>query len=120
MVSSSAVRARTTAERAAREGGWTCEIQLTDRLYLPSAAAVLQEVQAQPESVARLMLVGHEPTWSEVVGRFMGKARVRMVTAAVARLDFAVGDWADVEFGAGSLAWLATPKLLAAARQAAN
>ena len=121
IVSSTALRARSTAERAAKAGGWGCSIEVTERLYLPSAAAVLEEVRAQPASATRVMLVGHEPTWSEAVGLFAGLSGdggVRMVTAAVARLDFAETEWDRVELGAATLAWLLTPKLLAAARDA--
>ena len=116
VITSTAVRARTTAERAATAGDWSCPIEATERLYLPSVGAVLEEVRAQPASASRLMLVGHEPTWSELVGLFSGAGRVRMVTAALARLDFSSPGWDQVAFGGGTLAWLATPKLLAAAR----
>jgi hypothetical protein len=35
-----------------------------------------------------------------------------MVTATLARIDFGVDRWAEVDFGRGLLCWLVTPKLL--------
>lgn len=118
MVSSSAVRALTTARLATEAGSWQCPIRATDTLYLPTVEAVLAEARAELPEVERLMLVGHEPTWSSAVGKFSGQARVKMVTAALARLDFSGDDWSKIELGAATLAWLATPKLLEAAAAA--
>lgn len=112
VVTSTAVRAHTTAELAAEAGSWNCSIRPTENLYLPSPASVLDEARAEINNVERLMLVGHEPTWSEAVGLFIGGGRVKMVTAALARLDFSGNDWSRIEFGGASLAWIVTPKLL--------
>jgi hypothetical protein len=43
-----------------------------------------------------------------------------MVTAALARVDLSVEYWQDADFGSGVLAWLVTPKLLAAAETASQ
>ncbi len=115
VLTSTAERARRTAERAAEAGGWACPIERVDRLYLPSRRVLLEEIQRQEPSVARLLVVGHEPTWSAAAGAFAGEARIKMVTAALARLDFAVVNWSEVNFGAGVLAWMMTPKMVAAA-----
>jgi len=118
VVTSTAVRAHETARLAAAAGSWTCSIRATERLYLPSVAAVLAEARAEPAEIVRLLMVGHEPTWSESVGSFIGDrkgagpVRVKMVTAALARLDFSGDDWSRIDFGQATLAWLATPKLL--------
>ena len=48
----------------------------------------------------------------QAVGLFSGGGRVRMVTAALARLDFPGNDWSRIDFGLATLAWLITPKLL--------
>ena len=112
VVTSTAVRARTTAELAAAAGSWNCSIRSTGDLYLAAPGALLAEARAEVGGTQRLMLVGHEPSWSESVGMFIGGGRVRMVTAALARLDFAGKDWSQIDFGLASLAWLITPKLL--------
>lgn len=112
VLTSTAVRALTTAELAADAGNWSAEVEPVERLYLPTTMVVLSAVREQDGAVERLLVVGHEPTWSNAVGAFCGSARVRMVTAALARLDFSVASWRDVDFGGGELAWLVTPKTL--------
>ena len=113
LLSSTAVRARTTLERAREAGAWPARPhQLTRDLYGASPAAVLALIHAQPETAASLLLVGHEPTWSETVGRLVGDADVRMPTAALARVDCYVDRWQDVRMGAGQLIFLLPPKLL--------
>jgi phosphohistidine phosphatase len=114
VVSSSAVRAATTAQLACEAGGWDLEVEIRTELYDASPAVLLALIQDQSEEVESLMLVGHEPVWSETAGVLLGGARVKMVTAALARIDFAASRWRDVEAGIGLLAWLVTPKLLAA------
>jgi len=113
-VTSSAVRARTTVELMAEAGGWTCPVRVTRSFYEGGPEAVLAEVRSVPDDVGGLLVAGHEPTWSALV-RVLGGGRVKMVTGAVARLDFAVERWADVAAGAGLLVWMVAPKLLDAA-----
>lgn len=113
VLTSSAVRARETVERAAEAGGWSCPVEVSRDLYLSSTEDVLAAVRWQDDAVERLLVAGHEPVWSALVGELVGGARVKFPTAALARLDLGVGRWADVRPGAGTLAWLLTPKVLA-------
>jgi phosphohistidine phosphatase len=64
-------------------------------------------------SIDRVLLAGHEPNWSLLLGGLVGGATVKFPTAAMARVDMDVTSWSKVEFGGGSLIWLVTPKLLA-------
>ncbi len=112
IVTSSAVRARTTAELAMKAGKWECKKRVTDRLYNCSAADVLKEIKAEPDASQILLIVGHEPTCSETIGRFVGQARVNFSTGAMARLDFPIDHWRDADFGSAALIWLITPKIV--------
>ena len=111
-VSSPAVRARTTLELAMKAGGWMCPVQVSEALYREGPYAVLEQVGLQPGDVNRVLLVGHEPTWSELVGVLVGGGRHRMPTGALAAIDFEVDDWPDVAAGKGHLAFLLPPRLL--------
>jgi len=113
VVTSSAVRARDTAELAMSAGSWSCPVEVTRDLYAASPSAVMQLVHIHTGSHDRLLLVGHQPTWSELVSALIGGGVVRMPTAAIARVDLDIDGWAEVEFGAGTLSWVVTPKLLA-------
>ncbi len=112
VVTSTALRAHTTAVLAAEAGGWSCAIRATESLYLPTVEALVEEARREPAAVERLLLVGHEPTWSQAVSALAGGGRCRMVTASLARLDFPVTDWTEIDVGRAMLVWLATPKLL--------
>lgn len=112
VVTSSALRARTTLELAMEEGGWAdVPVDVADDLYEASVQDVLRVVQNQSDAYDRLLLVGHEPTWSSMIGRLVGQANVKMSTASIARVDFEVPSWKAVSFGSGRLRWLVPPKL---------
>jgi phosphohistidine phosphatase len=113
VICSTAVRARTTVELAAEAGDWHCPVEHTRAFYGADPAAVLAEIASRP-APPRLMVVGHEPTWSELVSLLVGGGAVRIATAAVACLELPADDWSAIEPGAGRLVWLVTPKLLQA------
>ncbi len=112
VVSSPAVRALSTVEIAAEVGKWDCPIEVAECLYGGSPDHLLAVVRETENAVQRLLLAGHEPIWSESVGRLIGNGRVRMVTAAVARIDLPIEQWSEARFDVGTLAWLCPPKPL--------
>ncbi len=112
-ISSTAVRARDTLDRAVRAGDWSCRVEQLDDLYLPSPFGLLEVLRHQSDEAASVMLVGHEPAWSETLSLLVGGGRFRFPTAAMARVDVDSERWADVDFGMGSLRWMVTPKELA-------
>ena len=112
ILSSSAIRALTTAELAAEAGGWDCEIVTNRDLYASDPERVLEMVREINNGVERLLIAGHEPTWSTLVTWLTGGDRVRMPTAAVACLDLPHGGWIDLAPATCELRWLMTPKML--------
>lgn len=110
IVTSSAVRARTTVELAHTAGCWTCPIETSDALYDTDAASLLEVIRGLPDSTDRVLLAGHEPTWSELASRLIGGGDLRFPTAALARLDLDVARWRDTALGCGALVWLLQPK----------
>ena len=123
VLSSTAVRARTTAELAmealAKElDGWSAPTRHEDDLYGGGLSAVLGHVRRVPDeadgrSVETLLITGHEPTWSSVVSQLIGGGDVRMVTAAVACVQCHVRRWNDVRAGGCELVFFLPPKVLA-------
>ena len=94
IISSTAVRARTTAELATDAGGWGCELVLDSKLYGGGADTVVSVATSSGEG-QRLMLVGHQPTWSILVSVLTGE-RVEVRTATVALIDFPIDDWSQI------------------------
>ena len=109
-ITSPAVRAATTLELAMEGGGWRCPVLVREELYEGGVDGVLATVHAQPDSASVILLVGHEPTWSRLVGLLVGGGRHRMATGALAAITFDV-PWRQVEPGMGQLAFLLPPRL---------
>lgn len=105
ILSSPAVRARETARIARSEGGWDATVELVDDLYDGGVADLLDALAA---GAGRVLVVGHEPTWSMAVSSLIGGGAIRMATAAVACLE---GPTPPVPASA-SLRWMIHPRLL--------
>ena len=112
VLSSTARRARHTAETAIEAGEWSCGRDLIDSLYGSSVRSALDLIRSQENECSSVLLVGHQPTLSELIAELTGGAAVRLPTAALARIDFATPAWPDIQPGQGELVWLVTPKLL--------
>jgi phosphohistidine phosphatase len=113
ILSSPAVRARTTAELAAAGGGWDSSIEIRDELYGASPAEVVETIQAAGGKAERLLVIGHEPTTSQTISVLCG-GRVRVSTATAVGLDLGTDDWKRLEPGVATLAYLLPPRLFAA------
>ena len=112
IITSTAVRAKTTVKLAAEAGGWKALIRETQSLYGAGPQEVLSVVHEASDTSFRLLLAGHEPTWSHTVSLLTGGSSIRFPTAAIARVDFDVASWREVGFGRGELVWFVPPKLL--------
>lgn len=108
VLTSSALRARTTAQLAAEAGEWACDVVTDSRLYGSSAEDVIQVV-AGVRDPGRLLLVGHQPTWSILVSRLTGE-NVDMKTATVAVLGFDLAAWSDLPGATGEIERVYQPR----------
>ena len=88
IVSSTAVRARMTAELVADAVGYGGAVEQADALYLADAQAVVGVLRAVGGAASRLLVVGHNPGLEELVAGLTARA-VTLPTAALAhiRLD---------------------------------
>ena len=112
VITSSALRAKTTVEIAAEAGSWDCGIRVTDSFYDATPGQILEEVRAETASTKTLLIAGHEPTWSTLVRLLIGGGALRFPSAALACVEFPIENWRQVEPSRGQLAWLVTPKQL--------
>ncbi|REJ87389.1 MAG: histidine phosphatase family protein [Planctomycetota bacterium] len=92
IVSSPAVRARTTAELVAEACHCDEAIRIVDDLYPGSPRDWIAAAAAIREGVNRLLMVGHNPGIEDFLETLTGEF-VRMPTAAIARLDVTIDDW---------------------------
>lgn len=110
--SSTARRAQETAERALRAGGWDCPMTATEAFYAAEPEDVIAVIRQMPESSGRCLLIGHEPTWSELVQWAIGSSQIHFVTGSMACLEFNTNTWQAIRAGQGQLLWFLPPRLL--------
>jgi phosphohistidine phosphatase len=110
-MASPAVRAERTLALAMRAGGWDCPVRVKSELY-EDASAFLRVVRIEPISTRTLLMVGHEPTLSEVTRLLTGGVEVQIPTAAMVRLDLEIEHWCDLSGVKARISWLVTPRLL--------
>ena len=88
ILSSTALRARTTAAYFAATLG--LEVQLQERLYGAPASQLLRA--AAESGASSVMVVAHDPGMSVLAGQLSGEI-AHMPTCAVATFTWAVDDW---------------------------
>lgn len=115
VLSSTALRARETAESAREAGGWSAPIELCQAIYAATPEALRREIGACEDGTRRLLLVGHEPGLSLLIAELTG-SEPDFPTAALARIDFELERWSELRPRGGRLAWLVTPETIAAFR----
>jgi phosphohistidine phosphatase len=96
LVSSPALRALTTAQLIAEEVGYKRkDIVVDDRLYASSPDDLLAVIHALDKNLDRVMLVGHNPEFSDLAHRLSSEI-IDMPTSAVAEFHFDTKAWSDV------------------------
>ena len=99
IVSSSAKRARKTAEAIVKTSGFRGELRIKNELYLATAGELLRQAQAEPDkSHRRVMLVAHNPGMEDLV-RVLSGRREPFPTAALAVFELSISRWKDLELG---------------------
>jgi phosphohistidine phosphatase len=108
VLTSPLLRARETAEIVASRLGLADRVREEPRLGLdfdlPALAAILAGLK---DDHRRILLVGHEPGFSTVIGELTGGCRVVMKKGALARVDLTPGAATR-----GNLVWLLQPRVL--------
>lgn len=107
VVSSSAVRARSTASEYAAVFGLSEIVE--PLLYAASARSILAVAAALPDDIGVAMLVGHNPGMTHAVTELTG-AYIEMPTCAVAECAVDIGSWAELIEGSGRLLRVRSPR----------
>jgi phosphohistidine phosphatase len=104
VISSSAVRALSTAELVTREMGlpWD-EIQIEDALYHATEEDMIDLIQEQDDYIDGVMLFGHNPGMTYLVNDFSDLDLDNLPTCGVVVLQFEIENWNEIgEVGAVS------------------
>lgn len=113
VLTSPLVRARQTAEVLTLVLGLQDRLREEPLLAPGFGAGELARLVTTHSTTQDLVLVGHEPDFSQTVGLLLGRARVKLRKGGVACVELD-----PVEPARGVLLWLATPELLRVAATA--
>jgi phosphohistidine phosphatase len=97
ILSSTAVRARTTAELVAQNCTFDGEISLDRNLYHAGPDEFIDALKGLPADLDRVLLVGHNPGIAELVD-FLADTPEMMTTANIAVLQLPVDRWSELDF----------------------
>lgn len=106
VVSSPYARSAMSAEILVDALDGAAPLVLDDRLEPGFGIRDLKQVLLEHHTSQEMVLVGHEPDFSAIIGELTG-ARVRLRKAGVARIDLP-----ELSHHAGKLVWLAPPRLM--------
>ena len=109
VISSSAERAKTTAELAIKAGNWNSSFYINERIYGRSSDFLLQLAKLIDDKHKNICFVGHEPTCSSFISLSTFHS-ARFKTASMAKINFSSNSWSEITFGKGKLEWFISPK----------
>ena len=112
ILTSSAKRARKTANKVAKTCGYTGKVKKLDAFYDTVPGVYFETLQALPNKYQRVMVVGHNPTMEQLVSHLTSQIE-RMPTAALAHIELPIERWEALNlYTKGILVSLWTPKTL--------
>jgi len=108
---SSAIRAKQTAEIAHSKGNWKSVFFLEPNIYGGDPYFLINLMKEQDKRYNSICLVGHEPNFSAFISKAINTTSyIEFTTAAMAKIDFNIKEWSEIDFGIGKLNWLTSPK----------
>lgn len=113
---SPARRTRETLERIEGAFGGPVEVSFEEALYGAGEAELLARLEALPQEVGSVMLIGHNPAIEELAlalaskGAGLARLREKYPTAALATIDLPADRWSAIERGSGELIGYARPR----------
>jgi phosphohistidine phosphatase len=112
IVSSTAKRARKTAEEIANRCGIAERLELNRELYFGDPESWVELLRDTGTEAACVMLVGHNPGVEDFLEQLTGQYE-RLPTAAIAHVELPVESWRDICIeGGGRLVMVQRPKEL--------
>jgi phosphohistidine phosphatase len=95
IVSSTALRARKTASKVAKQVNYARAIELNPRLYLSSPNDHLEVVRSLPDAEDRVMIVGHNPGLSQFLSK-LADTEADLATCDLAQIELPLNHWAEL------------------------
>ena len=112
ILASTAVRVRETVEGLVQGSDYTGEIEFSDALYLAEADVYRTAIQALPDTLERVMVIGHNPGMESLLQLLCGRIE-SLPTSSVAYISLPVQSWSEMADGVdGDLIEMLLPREL--------
>lgn len=95
ILSSSALRARQTAEVVAETAEFQGDVTYLDNLYMAEVEVYIAELRELPDDVDLAMVIGHNPSLEVLLQILSGKIE-SLPTAVIAHLELPIESWAEL------------------------
>jgi len=106
-----AKRAIKTARAYAKKLNYSKENIITDEnIYEASLSDLLDIITQQDDTIASMMIVGHNPTFTQLANYLTDKAFDNVPTSGVVAVGFPFNSWKQVNEGAGKVLFFEYPK----------
>ncbi len=113
IISSPAVRTRETAALLAKGLEYPVEsISIEPSLYAAYEERILEVIFAVDDDIRTLMLVGHNPEFTDLANLFLDQPLEILPTTGVVALEFKTDHWNEISIAKRSTLFVVLPKLL--------
>ena len=106
VISSPALRTKTTAEIAITNGKWNCPMHIEAGIYGGAPYFILNLAKNQNDDLSSICLIGHEPNFSSFIALTTNDKYQKFPTASMAKVAFDLEKWSHLTFGSGKLDWI--------------
>jgi len=96
IISSTAMRARVTAEAVAKASGYKGDITFNGSLYAAGPQAYIDVLHDLSDDYVRVLIIGHNPGLEELVEMLTGEIHL-MPTCSLAHVKLRVGKWSEID-----------------------
>jgi len=97
IITSHANRAMHTSTIFADVIGYPFEkIKITSKIYEVSEAQLVSLIKNFPDEIVRVLIVGHNPTFTYYVNRYLPKSIDNIPTAGIVGMSFSTASWKDI------------------------
>lgn len=97
IITSHANRATHTSAIFAGVIGYPFEkIRITSKIYEVSETQLVSLIKGLPDEIARVLIVGHNPTFTYYVNRYLPKLIDNIPTAGIVGMSFNTASWKDI------------------------
>jgi phosphohistidine phosphatase len=99
IVSSTALRAKTTADLVAKGCSFVGEVVFDQLLYHAKPIDYIKVLERLSDRYERVLLVGHNPTVEDAIEMLIGSPDTTMSPCTLAHLDLPIQKWSDLRQG---------------------